>query len=55
MAMCIARVRCAVLVIAFTFRPIARDCFVVVSLCVVVCCESGGSLVRSFACMRCVA
>ena len=53
--MCIDRVRCAVLVIAVTFRPLARDCFVVESLCVAVCCESGGSLVHSFACMRCAA
>ena len=46
--MCIVRVRCDVLVIAATFRSIIRACVVVVSLCVVVLCESGGSVVRSF-------
>ena len=49
--MCIDRVRCDVLVIAVALRSIVRACFVVVSLCVVLCCESVGSVVRSFACV----
>ena len=41
---------CAVLCvrIAVTIRSIIRACVVVVLLCVVVFCENGGSVVRSF-------